>query len=512
MKKLFTLLCFTVVTSVSFGQLRLALTGGPHYSSILEKNNMPGWDSAYKPGYSNRGGFNAGLMAEIPLDANRRWFLQPGVFYMTKGRKYSRSNDTAVVNTDTLSYKSNFFTNYIDIPVNITYKLRLGRTSNFFLSAGPYVSFFYTGKQINEARVVESDNSVRNKKTNGNIESGSGTWKVSTFDYGVNARAGFELGSFIVSGYASQGLNNFYNAPYDGTFKHRVMGVSVGFWLNKSEAQDRKVRDRDKDGVDDNDDACPGVAGPAITNGCPDKDGDGVVDYLDKCPDLSGSVKNAGCPVADRDKDGVADDEDHCPDQPGLIRYKGCPVPDSDGDGVSDEQDKCPNEAGPANNLGCPIPDRDGDGVNDRDDKCPSTKGTVENNGCPAIRKDIIDKVNFAAHNTFFGRNSADLTPATIRALNKVVGILKSNPGFKLTVEGHSDNTGKAEHNLALSQKRADEVKKYLVRMGVDGSRLQAIGYGQQRPVADNSTPNGRAANRRVEMKLSNDGVVHHRR
>ncbi len=68
------------------------------------------------------------------------------------------------VQTDSLSYKQQFSPNYIDIPVNITYKLPLGRKTNFFVSAGPYIGFFYTGKQSTETRILEQDDVVRLKK------------------------------------------------------------------------------------------------------------------------------------------------------------------------------------------------------------------------------------------------------------------------------------------------------------------------------------------------------------
>lgn len=489
----------------SFAQLRLALAGGPHFSSITEKNSIPGWESKYKPGYSNRNGFNVGVMADIPLGTNNRLFLQPGIFYMTKGRKYAQVYDTTAAQTDSLSMKHSFFPNYIDVPLNLTYKLPLGKKNKFFLSAGPYIGFFYTGKQITETRLVGSNNSVKFKKDEVPIEAGNAIYKVKTIDYGLNARVGFELGSFLVTGYMSQGLNNFYKAPYDGTFKHRVMGISIGFWLNKAQTEERKLRDRDKDGVPDQEDACPRLAGSIAANGCPDKDNDGVADTEDKCPTVAGSIRYNGCPPPDSDNDGVNDVDDKCPNVPGLIRYNGCPVPDTDKDGMNDEEDKCPTVAGPASNNGCPIPDTDGDGINDQEDKCPSIPGTIENNGCPVIKEEIVAKVNYIAKQIFFARNSDRLSRSSLRALNEVVSILKKNPQLVMAINGHSDNTGNAELNLLLSQKRANAVKRFLVTRGISKIRLEATGYGQTQPVDNNETLEGRAKNRRVELRLATE-------
>jgi outer membrane protein OmpA-like peptidoglycan-associated protein len=84
-----------------------------------------------------------------------------------------------------------------------------------------------------------------------------------------------------------------------------------------------------------------------------------------------------------------------------------------------------------------------------------------------------------------------------------VATILKTDKSLKLVVEGHTDNVGKPASNLILSQKRADAVKNYLVQKGLEANRLDAKGFGQENPVDDNNTPGGRAANRRVELKLS---------
>ena len=189
---------------------------------------------------------------------------------------------------------------------------------------------------------------------------------------------------------------------------------------------------------------------------------------------------------------------------PGLAKYKGCPIPDTDNDGINDEQDKCPAVAGVARYMGCPVPDTDSDGVNDEEDKCPNEAGPASNFGCPVIPPQIIEKVNLAARNIFFATGSAKLLAKSYPALNNVLQVMQDNPSFKVNIEGHTDTVGTAEKNHVLSHDRANAVKTYLVSKGIDESRITAAGFGFDRPVASNKTAAGRAANRRVEMKLRN--------
>ncbi|HRI20893.1 MAG TPA: thrombospondin type 3 repeat-containing protein [Panacibacter sp.] len=168
--------------------------------------------------------------------------------------------------------------------------------------------------------------------------------------------------------------------------------------------------DHDGDGVTDDKDKCPDVAGLPKYDGCPipDRDNDGINDEQDKCPDAPGTVKYNGCPVPDSDGDGIDDEHDKCPDTAGIIKLNGCPVPDADGDGIDDEHDKCPDVRGSLKNEGCPNvrgdeeafknPDSDGDGIPDSEDQCPDVKGNKSNNGCPGNKP--VNTVNVVAATT----------------------------------------------------------------------------------------------------------------
>jgi outer membrane protein OmpA-like peptidoglycan-associated protein len=225
-----------------------------------------------------------------------------------------------------------------------------------------------------------------------------------------------------------------------------------------------------------------------------DSDNDGITDDKDKCPNQAGVAKYEGCPVPDSDKDGINDDNDKCPTVSGLAKYQGCPVPDTDKDGINDEDDKCPNQAGVARYQGCPVPDTDGDAVNDEEDKCPKVAGPVDNFGCPVI--------GIKSYEIVFKTGSAILLAKGKPILDTVVAYLKRNPDVEVTIDGHTDNTGSDKVNNALSVKRAEATKKYLVSKGINANRMTTAGFGSTQPVADNKTAEGRAKNRRIEIKI----------
>lgn len=256
--------------------------------------------------------------------------------------------------------------------------------------------------------------------------------------------------------------------------------------------------DTDGDGIYDKDDACPEVAGLAAFNGCPDTDGDGIEDGKDACPNEAGSKEMNGCP--DSDGDGIADKDDACPNEAGLAALAGCP--DADGDGVADKDDACPNEAGPAANKGCPWPDKDGDGVLDKDDECPEIAGTVANKGCPEVTEEVQKKLNDFAKTILFDTGKSSIKATSTGVMVDIIMILNEYPNAKFTVEGHTDSVGSDKLNQTLSESRALAVKEFLIEKGINAFRLNAVGYGESKPIATNNTASGRTQNRRVEINL----------
>jgi outer membrane protein OmpA-like peptidoglycan-associated protein len=284
--------------------------------------------------------------------------------------------------------------------------------------------------------------------------------------------------------------------------------------------------DIDDDGILNRDDKCSSVAedrdGFKDDDGCPEKDNDedGVADESDKCPmqaeDKDGDRDDDGCPDLDDDGDGIENDADKCPkeaeDKDGFEDTDGCPDADNDKDGVLDADDKCADSVedkdGFEDTDGCADLDNDKDGIPDASDKCPGeaevVNGVDDTDGCPdqglvklSDKKiEILEKVYFVASKDTIEEKSNVL-------LSQIASVLKSKPGIKkIEIQGYTDNSGNAKKNTILSQKRAEAVKKFLIDNGIEAGRLEAKGYGDANPIADNKTKEGRETNRRVEFSI----------
>lgn len=159
---------------------------------------------------------------------------------------------------------------------------------------------------------------------------------------------------------------------------------------------------------------------------------------------------------------------------------------DSDGDGVSDVFDKCPNtpSGDKVDGSGCSLPK-------------PDTARPVQ----VIITEDDRRLVKNAIDNLEFETGKSDIRPKSYASLNEVAALMvRKNLSLKLA--GHTDNTGNRALNMRLSKDRAESVKSYLVSKGVNPSRIEATGYGQDQPIASNKTAAGRQQNRRVEFTI----------
>ncbi|HLP06488.1 MAG TPA: OmpA family protein, partial [Paludibacter sp.] len=214
-------------------------------------------------------------------------------------------------------------------------------------------------------------------------------------------------------------------------------------------------------------------------------DSDSIPDYLDKCPgtpvEALGKVDSTGCPL-DNDSDSIPDYLDKCPGTPVEAR-------------------------GAVDAGGCPL-DTDGDGTPDYLDKCPKIAGVDSNHGCPEIKNEVKALFKKALNGIQFEPDKLVIKPVSFKILDDIAAILIANPLYLIEIQGHTDNTGKPEANLVLSEDRAKAVKDYLEKKGIAPGRMSSKGFGDTRPVAPNNTKAGKALNRRVEFVVSFEDTV----
>jgi outer membrane protein OmpA-like peptidoglycan-associated protein len=395
--------------------------------------------------YKTKAGFGFGAFVNFPL--GRVLSFEPQFQYNMNS--YAPDNSPGLFDGKM---------NYIAVPLLL--KFNLGQ--KFALTAGPEVDFVTS---------LSDDNN--NNASKGDLKNTT-LWNMSG---GLEV---FPHGRVSIFGRYIHGMTTVFQtgSPQTGLsdYKHRNIQAGIKFKLFG-----HKIAPV----------VAPVVAAPVVAAVVApvDTDGDGITDNNDKCPTVAGVAKYNGCPVPDTDGDGINDDNDKCPTVAGIAKYQGCPIPDTDGDGINDENDKCPTVAGLERYQGCPIPDTDNDGVNDEEDLCPQTSGIASNRGCPEL---VI----------YYKRDVAELSKEDKAGLDEVVTFLNSHPDVHVKLEGHTSTLGEDAYNMTLSKKRVDNSKKYLVSKGINADRIETEAFGEKFPIGDNSKEEGRALSRRVVIKV----------
>jgi len=216
----------------------------------------------------------------------------------------------------------------------------------------------------------------------------------------------------------------------------------------------------------------------------------------------------------DRDFDRILDPDDACPDEPedydGFEDVDGCPDPDNDQDGILDPDDECPDEAEDVDGFededGCPDPDNDQDGFLDPDDECPDEaeviNGVDDDDGCPDEGLiEMVDDRIILEERVLFDFERARVKHEASPVLTAIVNLIGQHPEWsRLRVEGHADIRGVEAYNQRLSERRARNVMRALVRLGVDRDIISSVGYGSTHPRDLHRTELAHQRNRRVEF------------
>jgi len=144
--------------------------------------------------------------------------------------------------------------------------------------------------------------------------------------------------------------------------------------------------------------------------------------------------------------------------------------------------------------------------VEDHEDNCVDEFGAPDNQGCPPEDKQlvVIQRDRIKINDTiYFDFDKATIQARSFPLLNQVAKVILEHPEIvSVSVEGHTDGQGSAEYNRGLSQRRSDNVRSFLIREGISQERLEAVGYGETKPVDTNKTSAGRENNRRVEFNI----------
>ncbi|MEE2788953.1 MAG: OmpA family protein [Myxococcota bacterium] len=239
----------------------------------------------------------------------------------------------------------------------------------------------------------------------------------------------------------------------------------------------------------------------------------GALSWAMNLDDQSGGQRGVMA-LVDSDGDGIKDSADNCPERPedldGFEDRDGCPEPDNDGDGKPDAVDDCPSAPedidGYADDDGCPDVDNDRDGIFDIHDRCPlhpeMQSDRSNRDGCPDQTVVVVEE-NQIRHlqKIYFETGKAAIRAGSFFVLDQVAAAILAHSDIEqVSIEGHTDAHGDTEQNDALSQQRAESVRRYLVQSGVPAERLKIVGHGERKLIGDGLNRQDAHLSRRVEF------------
>jgi outer membrane protein OmpA-like peptidoglycan-associated protein len=254
--------------------------------------------------------------------------------------------------------------------------------------------------------------------------------------------------------------------------------------------------------VDEND-VCPNYAGPKELDGCPDYDGDLVPDHRDACPEVPGEEAYHGC------KEGYPS-----LDPENREKYK-IVVPEKQVYKDANEKivrktttttttTQAPSTQQSSSTIRRSTTTTSSTSNGQRSTSSVSTGTRTSSSSSSSVSSEVRGVFDEALTGIKFNSSKATLKKSSYATLNKVVRILSINKDLNVSINGHTDSTGDPVKNKSLSLARANSVKKFLMSRGIAENRLKTIGHGIEKPIADNSTPQGRELNRRVEFVVIN--------
>lgn len=419
-----------------------------------------------------------GVGAFMRLNLDNEW----GIRMMFTHGSISGTDENAIDPSLIANRNFSFQSNYSDIGLLLEWDLagnrRYDEGGNFNAIFSPFLGIGMGGTFFEPLPIFSnSPNWEEDPQIAKDLELAVPTWRVSlpltagvkidlspTVSLSLEASAKYPFSDYL------DGISLSANPlNYDWLF-NAGMGISVRF---PSHSKSSKIREEDNEVEYFNEVDAPANNSPDDSSvKRSDVDGDGVYDEEDFCPTLAGLLVFGGCP--DTDNDGVADLYDNCPEEKGPEEYNGCPPTDRDYDGIPDNKDKCPDDPGLAVFDGCP--DFDEDGIIDAEDQCPRIPGRAERMGCPDILPFEKELLNKSAAAITFAPNSAVLRSDAMDIFDKVVLLMRKYPFFALSITMHSTYRGNQSAPLQLAEKRAKACYDYLLYRGISPKRMSYQG------------------------------------